>query len=294
MSQQLSRRRPILALFLVAALLGQTGCASLAEIRDFAALAKEASESFPPMMADFKDSFIRQRQTQNLQLGRSLDDAIKQARADCDASDICKNVPDFIGASRVLENYMKVMGQLAADGLPSYDANVKAFADQLQASAKIKDTERDAIKSLATLLFNAVANGYRQKKLAETLTQHNQDIQVLTGALSLFVDDYESQLRAEADAKRSYYESVIAEHRKEEPLSRVLVYDLYERDRQELENKRNAAETYKKFLQTVQKAHAQLASESSKLGAADVQRLAATYGAAIQSQIEILRKAFAF
>jgi len=290
MSHQSSTRTPLLALWLASAVFWQTGCASLAEIREFAALAKKASESFPPMMADMKDSFLRQRQTQNLQLGRSLGDAVKQAASDCDASDLCKNVPDLIGAGRVLENYMKVMGQLAGDNLANYDESVKGFADQLKTSAKIKDQERDAVKSLTTFLFNAVTNGYRRRKLAETLQRHNEDIRVLTAALTLFVGDYEAQLQAEGQAMRSYYEGVIAERRKEEAL-KILIYDLYDRDRLVLENKRQAAEEYKKFLQTVQKAHGELA-RASKLHAVAVRHLITTFTVAIDNQIQTLRKAF--
>ena len=79
--QQRSRARPALALLLAGSLLLQTGCASLAEIRDFAAMAKQASESFPPMMEDMKDSFIRTRQMDNLSRGLPLEEATKKAAA---------------------------------------------------------------------------------------------------------------------------------------------------------------------------------------------------------------------
>src|SRR5438309_2178709 len=105
----LTRRRQILVPLVAAALVPLSACVTLAEIRDFAALSKKASESFPALMADEKDSFIRQRQMEYLQQHLSLEDAIKQAHADCDGHDLCKNVPDWIGASKVLENYMNVM-----------------------------------------------------------------------------------------------------------------------------------------------------------------------------------------
>jgi hypothetical protein len=290
--QQRSWVKPALALLLAGSLLLQTGCASLAEIRDFAAMAKQASESFPPMMEDMEDSFIRTRQMDNLSRGLPLEDATKKAQDDCDQSAFCKNIPDFIGAGKVMENYMRVMGQLAVDDLASFDKSVQAFSDQIKTSAGIQDNQRDAIKSLTTFLVNAAANGYRRRKLAETLIQHNEDIRTLTGALMQIVGDYERQLSTEDLAMQSYFEGAIREHRSAEPISKILVYNLYDRDRQELRKRQNAAGAYMQFLQTVQTAHDGLSKKASKLDAADVRGLMEGFATDINGQIQVIRKAF--
>ena len=276
---------------LIACSIWLSGCAPLSEIRDFAALSKRAAESFPPMMRDVKESYLRQRELSHLQQGSSLQEAGKQAQADCEKSELCRVVPDLIGAGQVLENYMKVMGQLAADDLTSFDQSIKGFADQLQTSAKIKDKERDAVRSLATFLFNAVASGYRQKRLAETLTKHDDDIRVLTEALLQITGDYVTQLGNEELAMRGYYEGAVG-RRQEDAVLKVLVYEIYGRDRQALEKKRQAARSYQEFLRTLQKAHHELSQKASRLTATEARRLGATFAVEIDKQVQAIGKAF--
>ena len=270
----------------------QVGCASLAEIRDFAALSKRAAEYFPFIMADMKASFIRQREMQNLDSGMDLKEATKKAEEDCAAHQLCKSVGDFAKAGKVLESYMKTLGQLAADNLTSFDESLKAFSSELRTSAGLGEPQRKAVQSLSTFLAGAAANGYRQRQLAKTLTSTDEDIGILTQGLADIVEIYKKQLDAEEIAMRGYFEGTIAEKGAQEPLARILVYDRYSRGREELKNKQSAADCYKEFLATIRKAHSELAQKSAKLDATQSRQLAVSYMASIDGQIQVVRKAF--
>ena len=279
-------------MLLVGTSVWQVGCASLAEIRDFAALSKRATEFFPVMMADMKASFIRQREMENLDIGMKLTEATRKAEEDCASHPFCKNVADFTKAGKVLESYMKTMGQLAADNLTSFDDSLKAFSNELGTSAGISEPQRKAVQSLSTVLANAAASGYRQRQLAKTLTATDPDIAILTDCLAVIVDSYKSQIKSEETAMRSYFQGAIAEEGAKEPLAKILVYDRFRRGLEELKNKQSAADSYKEFLRTIRKAHGELAQESAKLDAVQARQLAVSYMVTIDGQIQIVRKAY--
>jgi hypothetical protein len=268
------------------------GCAPLAEVREFAGLSKKAAESFPGMMADLKHSVVREKQYDALRTGLQLEAAIKAAEAACDSDSVCRNVDDYVAVSRVMENYMKVMGQLAADELASYDKSIDPLVEKLSTSAKIKKEEAAAAGSLAKFVANAVADGYRKRVVAKTLVETNASFLTLTRTLADFTGDYQDQLERERIAMRAYFELAVAGHSAEEPLTKLLIYDLYRNDVSALENRLAAAKAYTAFLATVGKAHDQLSGKASKLDAREVRQLTATYALTIDKQMQVIRKAF--
>lgn len=269
-----------------------TGCAGLAEIRDFAARSKQAAESFPRMMADLRQSVVREKQYDALRAGARLEAAIALSESACRAEPLCANADDYVAVSRVMENYMRVMGHLAADEIASYDKSIDGLMDKLNNATGIRREASTAAGSLGKFLAGAAANGYRQKVLAKTLTGNNASFHTITAALSDFVEDYRTQLRRERTAMRGYFELAVAAHSAQEPLTRLLIYDRYQDRLAALETRLAAAEEYKSFLATVATAHQELSDKANRLSSAEARRLIAGYAVAVDSQVQAIRRVF--
>src|SRR5678816_1031109 len=159
MFRSFKKNRQIPILISMAGLLMSVACVMPEAVREFTAVATEASQQFPPLVRDLTASCVRKQLADRPV--NELADATGEARQSCkEFSDL---EPSLLGALDVLTNYLNALNQLASNEVVSYDTQIDGFAAKVQAAGKFGDGPVTAIKGLAKFLFDAAASGYQRK-----------------------------------------------------------------------------------------------------------------------------------
>jgi hypothetical protein len=292
------RRVGVFALLLA---LVSGGCVDLTEIRQFAELSGNAGRDFPRLVRDLYESCMSQQrytaaQRSDFRFDRFADlndDAnpiLEEGRRVCSAYK--DEQPALVSANAVLLNYMRTLGDLAADRLTNYDKSVDDLGAAIASAKLLSATEASAVTKLAQVLTSAVADGYRRRQLRQVLTAHDADIQALTAALGRIVQrNYIQQIENERVAMRDYYRKLAVQSMEFSSLlaksagggadvvNPAPLDDLrakYEERNGAMNNKADGARAYAKLLTTVGAGHHALSEQADKLSSKDV--LAAALG----------------
>src|SRR3989442_10816057 len=145
-----------LAVALIA--LVNVGCVQLTEIRQFAELAGDAGRSFPRLTRDLYESCMGQQrytvaQRQDFRFDRFADlnddtnALLEGGRQVC--SQYKDEQPALVAANAVLLNYMRTLGDLAADGLTNYDKSLDDLGQAVASAKLLSANESNAVTKLA-------------------------------------------------------------------------------------------------------------------------------------------------
>ena len=197
---QTHHRRTLLPLAcLLTFILLATGCANLQAIQQFAKSSTEA-ETYKAIVDDYAQ--VPERAKYYIfAKNQSVFDQQKKERSD--------QVKALMDMQTVIAEYMKALGELAADDLVSYDKSIDSLTAGLKETKALNDTELKAFGSISKLLAKAMADGYRQKKLNEVITEANEPLQTLILAQTKFVEIYIKDLDEEKKSIDRYYGEVI-------------------------------------------------------------------------------------
>jgi len=311
----------ILGLFLVLSMsLASTACVDLTAIQKFTASATEVGKRFPNLAKDLSASCRRQHIYQRVreaqfepaklaEITHPEKDSDQAKWLDAQCKDFKEQEERLTQANAVLINYLKTMGDLAADDLTSHDKALDGLATSFTDANIFNAPEVGAVKALVGFLTNAVSEGYRRKKLKQALESQNSNIQTLVGALKRIVTQkYVLQLQNERDQLRSYYGTSILEYRQymrkvaqnaganpddvRDPLPIIQVKRLWDDEEITLAERMSAAQAYGKALDTIAEGHQKLFDSRNDLNSKQVQATALAYAQTIQSIVEDFRKAF--
>ncbi|MFL6334103.1 MAG: hypothetical protein ACJ754_12390 [Pyrinomonadaceae bacterium] len=315
-------RRGVALFLILATALSSSACADLSAIRKFTESAAEVGKRFPALAKDFNAS-CRRRITYR-EVGQSLLDPIRLAAVahpqkgspeEQQLAEACKEFgPEdekrLIEANGILFSYLKVMGELAADDLISFDKDFDALGDSFTGGNIFNAPEVNAVKGLAKFLSKAFAEGYRRKQLKATLEEQNANVQTAAAQLSKIVArDYVEQLELERDQMRSSYKLSIAQYKEymgrvaahtaasggaefQDPLPIIMVKGQWDNEENAIDQKIAAAQAYAKALDGVAKGHQKLYDSRNDLNSKAVLRTVLSYGSAINTSFEDFRKAF--
>jgi hypothetical protein len=175
------------------------GCANLQAIRQFAQSSTDA-ETYKAIANDYAAVPEQEKYYSMAKFHAYWDQQKKQRGA---------QVKDLLAIQKVIAEYMKALGELAADDLVSYDKSIDSLAAGLKATKALDDTEIKAFGAITKLLARAAADGYRQKKLNEVITEANAPLQTLISAQIKFVNLYIKSIGAEKKSIDRYYGDVI-------------------------------------------------------------------------------------
>ncbi len=149
------------------------GCADLGAIRTWAETSADAT-SYSAILDDYSASPDRQRRYQEGASAEVLD-TIKDLREE--------QVRRLLALHTATTEYMRAIGQLAADDIVIYDKELDAFTKAVKARDWFDSQQADAYVGLAKVLFKAATDGWRQNRLKDLISESNADLQIVVGTM---------------------------------------------------------------------------------------------------------------
>lgn len=242
-------------------LCGLTSCVDLGQVASFSNMAKQAETALPALTGDLKGTCER--------FNNYIPPEHEEQKRNCSQYDrLSKGINSAQG---VLLNYMQALSQLSADKKVTFSQNTADLATNLK-NAGLDETASKSTTGLAGKLFEAITNGYRQKKLASFIRAENADVRILTSALSDIVHkDYKALLSNEKDAMDNYYRRALQQQNLErEPLAAVLVQHQRQQAESDLAARMNAADAYAKIMTSIADGHQKLNDAGNSFNKKDV------------------------
>jgi len=166
------------ALLLLAVL---SGCANLAAVREFAKTSA-ATADYRVIVDDYVTTPSRLKAYSPADQAAKRDAQVKEREAQREG---------LMAVQKTLVVYMDTIGKLAADDLPSLDAELKTLKGSLDKipisdaaeAAKFKEAT-SAAQTILGILGKWALEGYRQTRLVEVIREADQHVQSLTTSLS--------------------------------------------------------------------------------------------------------------
>lgn len=173
-----------------------SGCANLGAIREFASTSSDAAQ-YNQLVGAYVDTPTRlmryEPESQRPVLTRQA--AERKAQQE-----------QLLLRQRLIQAYMDAIGQLAADGLPTYDKQLDGLGSALQAAKFADQNEAAALAAVSKLLATAVTDHWRQGKLVTLIEQTDGPFQVVVGALVVIVETgFGGDVANEREALNKYY-----------------------------------------------------------------------------------------
>ena len=242
-------------------LLALAACLDLGPIKEYAALSKQASAGYSGIVEDMYQSCLRSAEYDPPANGDTPETHCAEWKA---------VQPGLLHAEATLQDYLVALGKLAGDDKISYDKNIDALKKECEGlkiggNAVFTSTQADAISGIAGFLVKAATADYRRRELARTISAQNENVKTVTTALKDIVGhDYETRLQNEQIAveafqvrlERASDQSLAVEIGKREARHRLL----------DIQQKKEAADSYVKTLDLIAKGHQQLFDNVKNLG----------------------------
>lgn len=206
-----------------------------------------------------------------------------------------KLTPAIQSDQKVLMDYLKALGQLAADNDPGYSKPVTALGGQFKTAGLNTDqvAAATAASSLAVKIADAALAGYRRKKIAKLVSDSNSDVKTLTQALAdIVAKDYAIMLSNEEEGLQDYYRTAIANDAGKNPLSAMLVQKQFDEESAALQKRIEAAKAYGTLMKSIADANQNIADQKNAIGSKDLIKLIGPQLANIEQSSNDLRQAF--
>jgi hypothetical protein len=268
------------------------GCLDLKAVRQFSDSSAQASKPLTDIVLDMYDSCERRNSY-----------APEAQKADC--SKHRQNREKVIGTYGILDDYITALGQLASDETIDYDKSFDKVVSELK-GAGVGDDQARAAGGLAAFLTKAATDGYRKTKVKEAITTQNDNLKLVSAALSDIVGrDYKRLLDQEKFAIESYYgpqikEAAFSPSNSQDPLAKqvdkigetvgrsflfALTKDSEEKLR-EVTKKHVAVQSYLKILRSIEDGHQTLYDSKDNLDAKALIQQVSDYA----KNLEVLKK----
>jgi hypothetical protein len=200
--------------------------------------------------------------------------------------------PGILKAQRVLGDYMSTLKSLAGDQGVTYGESLDKLPDEL-ASSGLDKNQVSATVGLAKTLTDAALAGYRKRELTNLIVAANNDVQVLTTALStIIVTDYKRELSQEREGAEEYYRSVLKAHEEREPLAAIAVRKGLQSLDEAITIKEQAADAYGKIMKDIANGHQKLFDTRNKWTTKSLVKDVAPIIEDLSDSSEELKKAF--
>lgn len=288
------------------------GCAqNLPAVREFSQATLAASSSFDTIADDLPKSCIRRVDAEEAFKGERMvivDDGVefskeyKDKLSTCDA--LKESLNGITAANGVLKGYAQGIGQLASDEVVTFTSEIDALESRLRGiniggDKPFEGSKATAVLELAKFISNAAVNGYRQKKLKETIETANPYLENLIDGLIAVSGDYQAVLRGEVQQVRNVQVNLVIESEKPENKGRVQEREMDEklfvtkREMEIIESKRKAVEDYKMVLKKVSETHGELYKNKNQLNSQALMVLIQDYAKQLIPLINSIKEAFA-
>ncbi len=305
-NRQISRNVSYASLLLIVFLL-QACAANLPAVRDFSKTTLVATDTFNNISDDLPKSCLRRVELTFEGKKVVIEEGIvrfsekyKQALATC--NDLKISLVGMIEANNVLQGYAEALGKLASDDVATFTTELEALRSNIgkiniKGSNPFTGIRADAVFNLASFLLNAVANGYRQKELIETIQMGQKHIGPLTEGLSAVADDYRIRiLKLDKDKIRRFQVGILddLDIANEKVEKKVLSEKLFETQKmiEAIDEKDKATSDYQEILIKIVTTHTKLSEQSNNLESQALIALIQSYAEQLIPLINNIREAY--
>jgi hypothetical protein len=255
-----------------------SGCANLGAIRDFASTSSEAAQ-YQQLVGAYVATPTRmmryEPESQRPVLARQATE--RQAQKE-----------PLLLRQRLVQGYMDALGQLAADGLPTYDQQLDGLGSALQAAKFADQNEAAALTAVSKLLATAVTDHWRQDKLVTLIEQTDGSFQVVVGALVTIVETgFAGDVANEREALNKYYTEL--QRSSHDPAGRAALAEWREMREGQINDHEVAIRNYVVVLKTIAAGHHKLYVSRHELSKVEVQAEIHEYTSRLKEAINAIR-----
>jgi hypothetical protein len=279
-------------LFFVLAVLALAGCTAPTTVKKYAGISKKAGETFSAVHEDLYRSCVRRQYYEGLSVTfPDLDSLETEAVASC--ADFKRAGRGLKAANKTLVDYLKTLSKLADKNIVVYDDEFDDFADALEDTYPFDDRRIEAVGSVTSFVAEAAAGAWRRRNLGKAIERTNDDIQVIAAMFEQVLStDYKRLLEGEREAARKYYLGKVKLEGRGDPLSAVVVYDLWRKEDAAIDEKQDGAGACAGIYRRIAKGHQKLFDNREDLDSKEMRKFAVEYTETIEELIAEVTSAF--
>jgi hypothetical protein len=258
-----------------------SGCANLGAVRDFANTSSDAAQ-YNQLVSSYVATPTR--------MMRYEPESRRPVLAAQGTERQAQRGP-LLRLQRLIQAYMDGLGQLAGDGLASYDKQLDGLGEALQ-SAKLADqNEATAVASVSKLLAFAVAERWREGKLVTLIEQADAPFQIMVGKLVVIVETgFVLDVSNEREALNKYYSELRVTSR--DPAGLAALAEWREMREGQIADHETAIRNYVVVLKTIAAGHHKLYVSRNELSKAEVQAELHEYTSRLKDAVNSIRSFF--
>ena len=255
-----------------------SGCANLGAIRDFASTSSDAAQ-YNQLVGTYVDTPTRlmryEPESQRSVLARQATE--RQAQRE-----------PLLMRQRLIQAYMDALGQLADDGLTTYDKQLDALGNALQAAKFADQGEAAALTAVSKLLTTAATDRWRQGKLVTLIEQADAPFQVVVGTLVVIVETgFTTDIANEREALNKYYTELQRTSR--DPAGLAALGEWREMRDGQIRDRETAIRSYVVVLKTIASGHHKLYESRHELSKVQVQAEIHQYTSRLKEAVNAIR-----
>jgi hypothetical protein len=255
-----------------------SGCANLGAIREFASTSSDAAQ-YNQIVGTYVDTPTRlmryEPESQRPVLVRQA--AERQAQRE-----------QLLMRQRLIQAYMDALGQLADDGLTTYDKQLDALGNALQAAKFADQGEAAALAAVSKLVTTAATDRWRQGKLVTLIEQADAPFQVVVGTLVVIVETgFTTDIANEREALNKYYTELQRTSR--DPAGLAALGEWREIRDGQIRDRETAIRSYVVVLKTIASGHHKLYESRHELSKVQVQAEIHQYTSRLKEAVNAIR-----
>ena len=255
-----------------------SGCANLGAIREFASTSSDAAQ-YNQIVGTYVDTPTRlmryEPESQRPVLVRQA--AERQAQRE-----------QLLMRQRLIQAYMDALGQLADDGLTTYDKQLDALGNALQAAKFADQGEAAALTAVSKLVTTAATDHWRQGKLVTLIEQADAPLQVVVGTLVVIVETgFTTDIANEREALNKYYTELQRTGR--DPAGLAALGEWREIRDGQIRDRETAISSYVVVLKTIASGHHKLYESRHELSKVQVQAEIHQYTSRLKEAVNAIR-----
>jgi len=255
-----------------------SGCANLGAIREFASTSSDAAQ-YNQIVGTYVDTPTRlmryEPESQRPVLARQATE--RQAQRE-----------QLLMRQRLIQAYMDALGQLADDGLTTYDKQLDALGNALQAAKFADQGEAAALAAVSKLVTTAATDHWRQGKLVTLIEQADAPLQVVVGTLVVIVETgFTTDIANEREALNKYYTELQRTSR--DPAGLAALGEWREIRDGQIRDRETAISSYVVVLKTIASGHHKLYESRHELSKVQVQAEIHQYTSRLKEAVNAIR-----
>ena len=255
-----------------------SGCANLGAVREFASTSSDAAQ-YTQLVSTYVNTPNRlmryEPESQRPVLARQASERTAQQEP-------------LLLRQRLIQSYMDGLGQLAADGLTTYDTQLDSLNSALQAAKFADQSEAAALAAVSKLLAAAASERWRGDKLVTLIERSEAPFQVVVGSLVSIVETgFVADLGNEREALNKYYTEL--QLRSREPAGLAALGEWREMREGQIRDREIAISNYVVVLKTIGTGHHKLYESRHELSRVEVQAQVHQYTTRLREAVNAIR-----